>query len=172
VLKVFYVDEVKASRSWRGERSRWFFQPDEAPKSTLKYWSNNAGAASIEIIDSNDAVVRRLSGDAVHGMNSLEWDLLVDEELALAAETSAQEKAKESTAEADADDEEEKTFNLADTPYAESIRLGHSLYAVPGDYTIRVSVGENSDSTELKIKAPKDFEPRVKETYKLRGKKD
>jgi photosystem II stability/assembly factor-like uncharacterized protein len=174
-LKIFYVDEVKASRGWRGERSRWFFQPDEAPKSTVKYWSNNAGAAGIEIIDSNDAVVRRLSGDAVHGMNSFEWDLLVDKELALAAETSAQEKAKESAAEADSDDdtdEEEKTFSLADTPYAESVRLGHSLYANPGDYTVRVSVGENSDSTELKIKAPKDFEPRVKETYKLRGKKE
>jgi len=181
-LKVFYIDEVKASRGWRGERSRWFFRPDEAPESTVKYWSNNAGAASIEIIDSNDAVVRRLSGEAVHGMNSFEWDLLVDKELALAAETSAQEKAKENSkdsAEEDAtedaaeeDDEEEKTFSLADTPYAESTRLGHSLYAIPGDYTIRVSVGENSDSAELKIKAPKDFEPRVKETYKLRGKKD
>jgi len=171
-LKVFYVDEVKASRGWRGERSRWFFRPDEAPKSTVKYWSSSAGAASIEIIDSNDAVVRRLSGDAVHGMNSFEWDLLVEEELALAAETSAREKAEESEDDADTDDEEEKTFSLADTPYAESIRLGHSLYAVPGDYTIRVSVGENSDSTELKIKAPKEFEPRVKEAYKLRGKKD
>lgn len=169
-LKVFYVDEVKASREWRGERSRWFFRPDEAPKSTVKYWSSSAGAVSIEIIDNNDSVVRRLSSDAVHGMNSFEWDLLVDEELALAAETTAQEKAKESKDDADAD--EEKAFSLADTPYAESIRLGHSLYAIPGDYTIRVSVGDNTDSTELKIKAPKDFEPRVKETYKLRGKKD
>ncbi len=109
-------------------------------------------------------------------MNSFEWDLLVDEELALAAETSVQEKAKENTADADADAdagaEEEKTSSLADTPYAESVRLGHSLYAVPGDYTVRVSVGENSDSAELKIKAPKDYEPRAKETYKLRGKED
>ncbi len=70
------------------------------------------------------------------------------------------------------DAEDERTFSLADTPYAESVRLGHSLYAIPGDYTIRVSVGDNSDSTELKIKAPKDYEPRVKEAYKLRGKKD
>ena len=175
-LKVFYVDEVKASRGWRGERSRWFFRPDEAPKSTLKYWSSSAGAASIEIIDNNDSVVRRLSSDAVNGMNSIEWDLLVDAELALAAESSAQEKAKESKddadADADADTEEEKSFSLADTPYAESVRLGHSLYAIPGDYTIRVSLGENSDSTELKIKVPKEYEPRIKETYKLRGKKD
>jgi photosystem II stability/assembly factor-like uncharacterized protein len=167
-LKVFYVDEVKASRGWRSERSRWFFRPDDAPKSTIKYWSNNAGSASIEIVDANDSVVRRLSTEAVSGMNSIEWDLLVDEELALAAETSARDKAKESAV----DDEESPAFTLADTPYAESVRLGHTLYAVPGDYTIRVSVGENSDSTELKIKAPEDYEPRLTEPYTLRGKKD
>jgi hypothetical protein len=164
-LKVFYVDEVKAGRGWRGERSRWFFRPDDAPKSTIKYWASSAGTASVEIIDSNDAVVRRLSNEAVQGMNSFDWDLLVDEELALAAEAAAQAAAST------ADTDEEKAFSLADTPYAESVRLGHTLYAVPGDYTIRVSVGENSDSVELKIKPPKDFEPRFEEPYKLRGKK-
>jgi hypothetical protein len=166
-LKVFYVDEVKASRGWRSERSRWWFDPDEAPKSTIKYWSSNAGPASIEIMDSNDNVIRSLNAEAAKGMNSLEWDLLVDEELALAAETSTPEKAEENKAA----DEESSTLNLADTPYAESVRLGHALYAIPGDYTIRINVGENSDSAELKIKAPKDFEPRFKEAYKLRGKK-
>jgi len=167
-LKVFYVDDVAASRHWRSERSRWYYDPEETPKSTFKYWSVDAGAASIEIVDGNDAVVRRLGGEAVHGMNSIDWDLLVDEDLALAAETAAREKAKESTDDADA----EKTVSLADTPYAESVRLGHDLYVIPGDYTVRVVVGENSDSTGLKIKAPKDFEPRVKQTHKLRGKKD
>jgi hypothetical protein len=49
--------------------------------------------------------------------------------------------------------------------------LGHALYVVPGDYTVRVNVGGNSDSTGLKIKAPKPFEPRFEETYKLRGRK-
>jgi len=44
------------------------------------------------------------------------------------------------------------------------------LYAVPDDYTVRVVVGSNSDSTELKIKAPKAYEPRAKETYSIRGK--
>ena len=171
-LKVFYVDEVEASRDWRSERSRWSFRPEDAPKSTIKYWSNSAGPASIEVIDSNDAVVRRLSGEAVQGMNSLEWDLLVDEGLALAAETLAAEiMAKDQAKDGDTDDEGEKAFNLADTPYAESVRLGQTLYAIPGDYSIRVSVGENNDSAVLKIKAPEDYEPRVKEPYKLRGRK-
>ena len=171
-LKVFYIDEVKAGRYWRSERSRWFFQPDEAPKSTVKYWSHSAGTANIEIVDKNDSVIRRLSNEAVHGMNSFDWDLLVDEELALVAETTAQEKAQEKAQESTTDAEEEKVFSLTDTPYAESVRLGHSLYVIPGDYTIKINVGDNSDSAELKIKAPKDYEPRVKETYKLRGKKD
>jgi len=166
-LKVFYVDEVNASRGWRSERSRWFFRPEDAPRSTVRYWSNSAGTASIEIINGDDAVVRRLSDEAVKGMNSFEWDLLVDEELALAAEASASEKANEDTA----DEEESKSVSMADTPYAESVRLGHSLYATPGDYTIRVNVGDKSDSVDLKIKPPKAFEARYKEPYKLRGRK-
>ncbi len=165
-LKVFYVDEVKASRRWRSERSRWYFRPDEAPRSTIKYWSKQPGTASIEILDKNDAVVRRLNSEAVKGMNNFEWDLLVDQELALAAEATGMEKVKESLDTG----EEEKTVSLADTPYAESVRLGQTLYAIPGEYTVRVSVGENSDSTSLKIKAPKDYEPRVRPAFKLRGK--
>lgn len=163
-LKVFYVDDVKASRYWRSKRSRWYFDPDEAPRSTVKYWSSSAGQASIEIADADGAVVRRLSNEAVHGMNSFEWDLLVDAELVLAAESSAREQEKEEAG------DDELSFNLASTPYAESVRLGHQLYAVPGEYTIRVHVGENSDSNTLKIKPPRDYEPRVKETFKLRGK--
>ncbi len=166
-LKVFYIDEVQASRSWRSERSRWWFDPEEAPQSTIKYWSDKAGPASIEIVDGNDSVVRSLSADAARGMNSLEWDLLVDQELALAAEAVTLDKAGEDQEETD----EENTPNLARAPYAESVRLGHALYAIPGDYRVRVSVGENSDSAELKVKAPEPFEPRFKEAYKLRGKK-
>jgi hypothetical protein len=165
-LEVFYVDEVQADRGWRSERSRWYFRPDEAPASTIQYWSDQAGAVSIEITDKNGSVVRRLSGEATKGMNSLDWDLLVDEELALTAETSAPEQAGDEVADA----EEAKTANMAEMPYAESIRLGHALYAIPGDYTVRVTVSGNSDSTGLKIKTPKDYEPRFKESYKIRGK--
>jgi len=167
-LKVFYIDEVKASRGWRSERSRWYFRPDEAPMSTVKYWSNSAGTASIEILDGNHAVVRRLSNETVKGMNSFDWDLLVEEELALAAESAGLQKAEETAGSG----KEEKGLNLAATPYAESVRLGHSLYAIPGDYTVRVSLGENSDSAVLIIKPPKDYEPRTRPAYKLRGKKD
>ncbi len=163
-LKVFYINQVKSSRGWRQKRSRWYFRPDDAPKSIITYWSNDAGPVGIEIIDNNDNVVRRLSADAVKGMNTLEWDLLVDEKLALAAEVSAHEQPKEQPDDA-------VDASLADAPYAESVRLGHALYASAGDYKVRISVGENSDSTKLKIKAPRKFEPRSKEPYAIRGKK-
>jgi len=165
-LKVFYIDEVQAARDWRSEQSRWYFDPEEAPESTVTYWSAGSGSVSIEIVDKNDAVVRRMTNEAVAGMNSFEWDLLVDQELALTAEAVSLEKAKENSKDA----KEAAALGMAGTPYAESVRLGHRLYAIPGDYTVRVSVGENSDSSVLKIKAPKDFEPRAKQTYKPRGK--
>ena len=166
-LKVFYADEVQASRRWRSERSRWWFDPEEAPKSTITYWCDRTAAASIEIVDGNGNVVRTFSDEAVKGMNSFKWDLLVDQDLALAAETAALEKASEEAA----DQEEQSSPGLASTPYAESVRLGHALYAMPGDYTVRVVVGENSASTELKIKAPEGFKPRFEEPYKVRGRK-
>jgi photosystem II stability/assembly factor-like uncharacterized protein len=168
-LKVFHIDEIKASRGWRGQRSRWFFRSQDAPRATVNYWSSASGSASIEILDDNDAVVRRLSSEAAVGMNRFEWDLLVDQELALAAEQAAGEDSDE--AGKDGEKEEEKASSLADTPYAESVRLGHALYAVPGKYKIRVSVGDHSESAKLNIKAPSDYKPRVKEPYKLRGKK-
>ena len=166
-LKVFYIDDVKASRYWRGKRSRWYYKADEAPKSIVKYWSDSAGEASIEILDKNNSVVRRLGNETQKGMNSFEWDLRVEQDLALAAESAALEKATEDSA-----DKESADSTLADTPYAESVRLGHDLYAIPGDYTVRVTLGENIADSKLKIKAPKAYEPRVKETYNLRGKKD
>ena len=165
-LKVFYVDDVKASRRWRSERSRWFFRPDEAPRSTVKYWSDSTGTASIEILDKNDIVVRHLSNESKKGMNSLDWDLLVDQEMALAAENASLQTSKDAAASGG----EVERLNLAESPYAESVRLGHVLYAIPGDYTVRISQGENSDSTELKIKAPEDYESRSKPAYKIRGK--
>jgi hypothetical protein len=48
-------------------------------------WSTQADAASVEVLDGNDNVIRRMDVEAAAGMNSVEWDLLVDEELALAA---------------------------------------------------------------------------------------
>lgn len=165
-LKVFYIDDVNASRRWRGKRSRWYYKPDEAPKSTIKYWSDSAGEASIEILDKNGSVVRRLGSETRKGMNSVEWDLRVEKDLALTAESAALEKAK-----ADAGDEGSAVTTLADTPYAESVRLGHDLYAIPGDYTIRVALGDNSAESTLKIKPPKAYEPRFKEPYTLRGRK-
>ncbi len=93
--------------------------------------------------------------------------VLVDEELALTAESAGLEKAKESNSES----EGEMTPGLADTPYSESVRLGHTLYVIPGDYTVRIQLGKNSDSSSLKVKAPKDYEPRSSQAYKIRGKK-
>ena len=170
-LKVFYIDDVQASRRWRSERSRWYFRPDEAPRSLIQYWSDDEGMAAIEVLDKNDVVVHRSSNETVKGMNSFEWDLLVDQELALAAESADLKKAKDSAAQGEEDKgKEDQSSSLADTPYAESVRLGHALYAIPGDYTVRIELGENSASAILKIKAAKDYEPRTSPAYKIRGK--
>lgn len=166
-LKLFYVDDVKASRRWRSQRSRWFYDPEYAPGSAIKFWSAKAAAVSIEIMDENASVVRRLEHEATGGMNAFEWDLRVDEALALEAESVSFEKA----AAAEEDLSGKTEVNLSKTPYAESVRLGHDLYAIPGKYTIRISQGDLSDEVELKIEAPKAYEPRSKPSPKVRGRK-
>ena len=74
-------------------------------------------------------------------------------------------------AEADAKPED-GSGRLAKTPYAESIRLGHRLYAVPGDYTVELSLAGASSETKLAIKPPEARKPRAQPAPKLRGRDD
>lgn len=165
-LEVFYIDDVQADRGWRSERSQWFYREEDDPRAVVHFWSKAAGTARIEILDDGDRVLRRWEHPTLAGMNRIEWDLLVDEEAAVLAE---QARLADKEAPEDATDAAEAT--LADMPYAESVRLGHPLYALPGDYVVRVTVGDESAENALSIKAPDSFEPRVRQPYTLRGTK-
>ena len=112
--------------------------------------------------------------------DTLEWDLLVDAKLALAAEQDAlhatppaaeSKGAPADKAEANAEPED-GSGRLAKTPYAESIRLGHRLYAVPADYTLELSLAGASSETKLAIKPPEARKPRAQPAPKLRGRED
>ncbi len=183
-LKVFYVDEVQASRDWRSRRSRWFYRAEDDPEVTVHYWAGGAGAARLELLDADDRVLRVMEQYAAAGLNAFTWDLLVDQELALAAEQAAlagdEPADPEPVAEGDAGAEpaatDDSTANpsageLARTPYAESVRLGHPLYAMPGEYRLRVSLGENQAAVDFTLTAPEKLTPRGKEKPKLRGRK-
>ena len=179
-LKLFPVEDVQAERDWRSRPSLWFDEAPYLPKLTGAIWAKAAGKARITVQDSDKQPLRQIDVDLVRGMNTWEWDLQLDQELALRAEREAQTKAREKeakdkdkdedAAKKDKDAKSGKDGVLAKTPYAEAVRLGHRLYAIPGKYTLHLAQGDAGSDTPLEVKAAEARKPRAKPEPKLRGK--
>ena len=173
---LFHVDDVQADRGWRARPSRWFDETPYLPKATIHYWAKAGGPGSLRVLDGDQRVLREIAVDAQPGINRIEWDLLVDRDLALAAERAANEAtassddtkdADKNTAEDDAEDD--TTGRLARTPYAESVRLGHRLYVQPGTLTLQLALAGHTSETPLTVKAPEPRKPRKPAAPALRG---
>ena len=155
---VFNLEPITYNRGWQSRRSMVFFRPEDAAYQNIPFWVEADGSVEWSVLDSDDRVLRRGEMEAVRGVNTLRWDLLLDPELALPAERESLE-----------DKEEVKP---ADTPWAEAVRLERPLYVTPGTYTIRVLADGESADTEFKVKSPRAREPRVKPEPRIRGEKD
>ena len=162
---LFHVADVDAERGWRSARDRWFAHNEQPPKSVIHYWAAQAGSGRLTVKDADGNPVRVLDVSASKGVNRIEYDLLVDADLGLAAEAARVAKAAEK-GEANANTEGE----LGKTPLAESKRLGHPLYITPGEYTLSLDLGAGASAEQkFSVNAPKAFEARVKPKFKLRG---
>ena len=161
---LFHVAEVDAERGWRSARDRWFAHNEQPPKSVIHYWAAQDGKGKLTVKDADGNAVRVLDVTATKGINRIEYDLLVDAELGLAAEAARVAKAAEK-----ADAKTGSEGELGKTPLAESKRLGHPLYITPGDYTLALDLGGATAEHKLTVNAPKAFEARVKPKFKLRG---
>ena len=184
---LFHVDEIEADRSWRSKPSRWFDETPYLPKAVVHFWAAQAGKGKLWVLNADKQLLQEIVVEAQAGLNTLEWDLLLDPEHALAAERAKNDKdaadavkaAKEkASAAATASGAESKpepldpTGRLAKTPYAESVRLGHRLYPTPAEYTLQIELGGTTSTTPLTIKAPEPRKPRAKEAMKVRGRDD
>ena len=163
---LFYVAEVDADRGWRGARDRWFAHNEQPVKSVIHYWAANAGSGKLTIKDADGNAVRVLDVTATRGINRVEYDLLVDAELGVAAEAARVAKVAAKAEKPSTETEGE----LGKTPLAESRRLGHVLYITPGEYTLALELGGATADTKFTVNAAKAYEARVKPKYKLRGK--
>lgn len=155
-IHLYDTDEIDARRGWRGRRSMWFHRPEFDPTHRFTYWTPEAGDVTVEILDEDDRVLRRWEVEALAGMNVVDWDLRLDADLALPAE--AERLAEE---ESEADDEDSDVGALAKTPWSEAVRLGRPLYVTAGAYTVRVTRGDASATTDLTVNAPPAREPRA-----------
>jgi hypothetical protein len=158
---------LQATREWRSRPSRWFDETPGLPKLDMPFWAGADGRATVSVLDADQRLVRRFDVDARRGVNTATWDVLVDRDLALAAE-----RANRAQAAKDAQGAADKAAALAKTPYAESVRLGHRLFAVPGTYTIEVALNGERSAQKLEIKAPEARKPRVAPKPKMRGRDD
>jgi photosystem II stability/assembly factor-like uncharacterized protein len=162
---LFFVAPVDAERGWRSARDRWFDHNEVKPKSVIHYWAAQAGSGKLTIKDADGNAVRVLDVTATKGINRVDYDLLVDADLGVAAEAARVAKA---AAKADKPGTETEGA-LGKTPLAESKRLGHVLYITPGEYTLALELAGATADTKFTVNAPKAFEARVKPKYKLRG---
>ena len=177
-VHVFPVEEVTFSRGWRSRPSRWFFDPIfSVERLEIPFWAAADGEAVLDVLDDEGRLLKSLTLDAQRGVNRFVWDLLLDEDLALAAEAERnapkedEDKGRKRKKREEPEEEAMEDGALAKTPWAEAVRLGWQLYPVPGSYTLRIRVGEGEGETELTIDSPRPRSPRVDKKPPIRGRK-
>jgi len=157
-VHLFHIDDLKASSDWRRRPDPWFDRPEYLPELTGTFWAKQPGTVRFRLLDEKDRPLAQFEREAIEGLNRFDWNLMLDPELTLAAEQQALEAL-------DAD----KRAELKHQPYAESQRLGHRLYPVPGKYTLEIAHADTTSRSAFEIKAPKAPEPRWTPAFKLRG---
>ncbi|MEW6745550.1 MAG: glycosyl hydrolase [Planctomycetota bacterium] len=140
-LHIFLVESFSYRSGWKHRRSPWSWRADREPALTVTYWTAVGGQGLFELRDEEGNVLREQSFDALRGINTVRWDYLLDEEKALAVEKARLEKAEK---------KEEPLWKTAPWAYAKS--LGRLLYITPGNYKIRLQIGEASEETKLEVK--------------------
>jgi photosystem II stability/assembly factor-like uncharacterized protein len=163
-VELFPLAPLQATRDWRSRPSQWFDETPGLPKVDAPFWAAADGRATLTVRDADRRALRVLEVAATRGVNTVTWDVLVDRDLALAAERDARAKAAKAK---DAKGDAKPT--RAQTPYAEALRLGHRLFATPGTYTLELALNGATSAQKLEIKAPEAFKPRTKPKPKLRG---
>lgn len=158
-LQLFPVDSIQASRGWKRNPSRWYAHLSEPPEVSVDYYSTEAGRGDITITNSDKVVVASWSEDLSRGLDTLTWDLMVDQAAVIEAEQAAW----------DALEADQQT--QARRPYQQAVELGQPLRALPGDYTLTLVRAQEEARIDLTIKPPTPWKPRTKDSFTLRGRK-
>ena len=158
-VHVFPLEDVQYERFWQGRRGPWHRSDETDPKVEVPFWSAQDGKARLTVLDKDERELKSLEMGVRKGVSVFTWDLLLDDELALAAENERLEakskdedgksgkkakKGKKAKAADEADDASAKEGELAKKPWSEAARLGWPLYVTPGTYKIRIEVGEDA----------------------------
>jgi len=160
---VFPIQALQFDRDWRSRRPRWWHRPEDDPYLDVPFWSRDGGPVELSITDDvGDHVLRRETLETTPGVNVFRWDLLLDAELAVAAEremVAAEERTKR-----------------ANVPWSEAVRLERPVYVTPGKYAIQAQIPGADEmgwsQTKIEVEEPEPREPRVEPKPKIRAEKD
>lgn len=155
-LHLFYVDPQQQTDAFFNATSYWSAE-QEKPELGVYFWSSQSQIASLEIVDSKENILYSTSIDASKGINRFEWDFLIDETSAIAAENKA-------IAAADMSD-----VSYGNMPYQQAKIYGLPSYLQPGSYQIRITNGEHSTVTALELKPEPALTSRKKSSWTIRG---
>jgi len=136
-LHVFEIaDDAAPSRR---KPSQWYHRPEYTPKKTFTYWSDKSTNVTLTIADKKGNKLRTITTNAEKGINTLEWDLKVDQELALKAE-------KKMNA-----DKDFASVSYAKIPYTQAVATDKPLYASKGEYKLSLDNGSDNIETNFKL---------------------
>lgn len=156
-IHLFKLEEIQFSRDWRGRPSRWYGHLSEDPSVPWNYWSKDGGEVTVRIRDEDDRLLREVSTAATPGVNVFDWDMLLDESLALKAE----QASLAAPTEQDESDEDAAEEAAPRTPWSDAVELGWKLYVTAGEYKVEFVSGEETATADLTVKAPEKRDPRT-----------
>lgn len=177
-LYLFPVEEMAYQRSWKSRPSLWFDESEFLPELQAPFWAKESGPAEWVVLDSEDRELQRVAFEASAGVNTMTWDLQLDPDLAVAAESARLAAADDAKGEAKTRKRNKKAAPdpaprpRAETPWAETLRLGRRLIVTPGTYKLEVRQGDAKSTIEWTMRPPEPRVPRAKERAKIRGEKD
>jgi len=150
-IHVYPMDEIKEKRSWDSIPFRWDYTDSQQDILPVYFWSKQAGDAEIKISNEagSDFLVKTIQMS--NGINQWQWDYLVDENLAVLAEQKQNDEARDKLIESSPEAAVEP-LNKAESPYAESKRLGHPSYIEPGEYVFQIKAGEAEHQVKFTVK--------------------
>jgi hypothetical protein len=90
-------------------------------------------------------------------VNVFDWDMLLDESLALKAE----QASLAAPTEQDESDEDAAEEAAPRTPWSDAVELGWKLYVTAGEYKVEFVSGEETATADLTVKAPEKRDPRT-----------
>lgn len=151
-IHIFPKEAVQAEWAWRSRRDPWFFRSPDAPEFSFPFWCKSPGKVRLSILAFDDQPVMETELDGVAGVNTFVWDLLLDADLALPAETRA--KANE---------------DITHQPWHDAVSLDRPLYITPGNYVITAEIDGHKASRTFHVKPPEPRKSRKPVAPKLRA---